>query len=722
MLLEILINRLNIIPIRDGVVTVKKKLSFLSELASLGYNVKESKLYTDSVIDDYDNIIKILKKMKGADVDYVPLFNKFPEDIPDDDEYFTKRVLGYIGNLFGLFKSGTTLDSGIIVPEWLFDIEEFGADPITQFQEEKLFRKGIKKQRIRKNDNEVKWFDLEFVLYDEAIERLVQYLKNNLYSKSSIKEALKPDIEFLLNYFNPDIIDYKKVVFKETRTYLMKFYYTIFDYKILENYIDTPTDLLRLFASLTDSDISLSKKIKFPKFSRTERRFIFKMLEKSSNLAENLNTYKGLWLQLGRYLHPGEYADKYPKTFKAFDTLRNGKVKTFNSIVEKLIKEKNIKELLKLLIKRPGVFARKLHHILEISGEGFQDVLNSFREIADEIELKNLLVMDSYFSTIENSDYKTIINKKGKIKILDNKKNRVREGVIILLLIIIKDSITQKITKEKESWEDKKVWIDEDLINYTIPLQQRKASDGLLTLGRGSKIPVDLTKTIRLFIYWKETSQRTDLDLSLIKYDEKMNYLGHVSYTNLSSGGIKHSGDIQSAPLGAAEFIDVDIPYLKKNMDNVRYLVPQIFRYSGEKFSEMTAYSGWMIRENVDSSYKSFDIKTVENKFNLVGNSSYSIPILVDLLDEKIIFVDIYVKAVKQLNNVEGSYEDISTISREMAKMIESKPNMFDLIKFNAIGRNSEIVEDKEEADISFGIKNCSYNVNNIDKILSELI
>ena len=51
---------------------------------------------------------------------------------------------------------------------------------------------------------------------------------------------------------------------------------------------DTPTDLLRLFAALTETDVSLSDPIKFPKMSRVQRRAVLAVLEGSSSLPEDL--------------------------------------------------------------------------------------------------------------------------------------------------------------------------------------------------------------------------------------------------------------------------------------------------------------------------------------------------------------------------------------------------------------------------------------------------
>ena len=755
-LLDILIRRLRIIPVRKGEVSIPSKATVMAELAGLGYRVKNPEDYTDSVLEDYGQIISGLKALKGGDVLYVPLFTGFPEKAPEQNEYFVKRLVGYLVNLLELPITGPTVDVGFVssklsaeanlddtelagsitVPEWLFDLQEFGADPITQLQDEGLFLAGAAKQAARKGDTHVEWVDLEFVEESEAITRAKNFLNGVLYAKSSIKEALAPDIEFLLDYFGvfgDHSVDPAKVVFKEIRTFIMKFHWNREDFDAVSLYVDTPTDLLRLFATLTDSDVSLAAPIKFPKFNRRQRRFVVSRLNGCSSLAEDLVAYKGLWLALGRSLHLGEFASKFPSAYKAFNLLRNAKIQTYNGEVEEAFKAKDLDGLLELLTQRPGVFARRIHQVLELAsnlphnvsmpafGTRAPEALQSFSSVVGQVQLKNLLVLHRYFSTIEDSPLRTIINKRGKIRVMDNRQNRLQPSVVGALLGVLVAGIEAAIVESKDAWQaGSKVWIDPALRNYTVPLQQRKASDGLLTLGRGTRMPLEKGAVLRLFVWWKQAAERTDLDLSLISYDDQMNYTGHVSYTNLASGGMQHSGDIQSAPKGAAEFIDIDLAAVRKG--GSRYIATQILRYSGEHFGTCECHAGWMIRDKVTSNYKTFDIKTVQNKFDVTGAGSYAIPIIVDLQENEIIFVDLFMRGVDHYNRVEGAYQDISVVTKEIARMIETRPNMFDLATFHRDARGAESTEDRDQADITFGLSDCDYNVNEFERILSELL
>lgn len=718
---KIALNRLRLISIGDNYTDgydKKLKLSFLTELAEMGYIVSNHQIFSDSVLDNYGDTIKTLMEMKGGDVDYVPLFQGFPENVPDKDEIFQKRVIAYIGNKIGLFKEGREID-GYIYPEWLFDLNDFGAEPIFGRQNKELFEKGVENQKLRESDSHTEWTYLEFVTNEEMDNRLKQFLMNNLYSKSSIKEALKEDIETLINHYGVEDVDPNRVVFKETQTYVMTKLWRESKLDDLKSFVKSSTDILRMFASLTDSDVSLAERITFPKLRRPQRRFVLEQLNGFTNLAEDLNMYKGLWLELGRYLHPGEYRNRYSNTFESFDLLRNGKVVTFNSRVEEAIDQRNLSTVLDLLITRPGIFGRKLHELLD-KFDDTELILMNFDKVATKVELKNLLVMESYFKTINDSEFRTIINKKGKVIVLPNNKMGIlSQETIDITLGVIQSAIKQKVSNN--DLVDVKVWIDNELSNYTVPLQQRKMSDGLLSIGRGSRIKLEDGKVLRMFTYWKESSMRTDLDLSLIQFDENMNFKGQVSYTNLSDNGIVHSGDITSAPYGASEFIDIDLDKVKSG---VRYIGIQVFRFAGEYFADLEkSYAGWMIREDVNSDRKSFDIKTVKNKFNMIGNGNYAIPMIVDLKSREIIFIDMYMRGNSHRHNSnETAITDVSTVTKELVKMIENRPNMYDLISYTVGGSKAIIVKDREEAEITYGLDGCDFNVSEVDVILSDIL
>ena len=706
------LNRAKLISVKgDATVSPRLKAIFLSELANLGYKLENPELYNDSVLENFDSIINTLIEMKGGDVNYVPLFSGFPNKV-DYDSVLKLTIPGLIEK----FGSANYFD-------FLTEIVEFKGLTSSRTQTDKELEDGIKDQASRKSDKHTVWTNLKFTTDIESDVRT--FLKNNLYAKSSIKETLKEDIEFLIKHYGLEFLDAKKVVFKEIKSYVMTYLWNKGDMETLAKYVGTPTDLLRMFAGITGGDISLATPIKFPKMKRSQRRFVLQMIENSSKdslmIAENLNKYKGLWIKVGKSIHPGEYKNQFPNTFAAFNNLRNEKVITFNGMLEKYIGNKDLEATLKLVTKRPGVFGRKLHEILDVFSTE-KGVVKAFKSIASELEIKNLLVLERYFMTINDADFRTVINKRGKVIVFPNdKKGSVTEKRIEKLLSAIKNAIETKMAANPLEFEEgTKVLLDPALRNYMVPLSMRKQSDGLMNISRGTRIAFDNTKILRLFNYWKESEYCTDFDTSLIEFDEDMKMKGQVSWTNLSEPGAYHSGDITSSSNGACEFIDVDLKRLKSD---VRYVAIQTYVYSGERFNQVAeSYSGWMVRETANANRATFDIKTVENKFNMVGDGTYAIPMIVDLKTSEIVFVDLYMNGNHSFNRVEGAVNEISTVAKELVNMVNTKPNMLDLLTYQMNASTAEIVENKEDATVTYGIKDCDNNVDRVDETLAELI
>jgi stress response protein SCP2 len=694
------LNRAKLISVNPSNAKVSKRLKtiFIAELAGLGYRVDNPELFNNSVFDNFDQTISTLIEMKGGDVDYVPLFSNFSE--VDYDEVLILTV----GNLLskGLFSNLSEI------------LERHDGLSSSRRQTTEELENGIIDQSSRNSDSHAEFITLTFTIDTENDIR--KYLANNLYAKSSIKEALKEDIQELINYYGLEFIDPSKVVFKEIKSYVMKYLWMKDDMVTLKRFYHTPTDLLRMFAAVTDTDISLTEKIKFPKLRRSDRKFILGCLESDSNLVENLNKYKGLWLQVARYVHPGEYKSKFKKTFKAFKILRNDKVVTFNGMIEKFINQKDFSATMELISTRPGIFGRKLHELLDVFG---YDTLEHFKDIAYQLELKNLLVLERYFMTINESDFRTVINKNGKVIVFPNeRKGNISTLAKVKLLMVIKNAIETNIsTNVKSIYEDDtKVWISPELRNVIVPLSMRKQSDGLLNIARGTRTKFDKTKTLRLFNYWKQKGYTTDFDLSLIEFDKDMKYKGHVDYTDLSSDGIKHSGDITAAPNGASEFIDIDMTKLNPE---VKFLAIQVYKYAGESFNQVDkSYAGWMTRDKVDVNRKTFDIKTVTNKFNMVGQGAYAIPMIVDIQHSEIVMVDLYMNGPDSCNNVAGAVNSISIVAKEVVNFVNTKPNMLELLTYQTSARNAILVDDRKEATVTYDIN----DMDRVDEILSELL
>ena len=191
-------------------------------------------------------------------------------------------------------------------------------------------------------------------------------------------------------------------------------------------------------------------------------------------------------------------------------------------------------------------------------------------------------------------------------------------------------------------------------ISELVPFSQRSASKALKTIVRGSKIPFKFSDTTRVFVWWTEKGGKTgpiDVDLSAVTYSSRWNYHSHISYTNLRGNGIRavHSGDITSAPKGAAEFIDLDMASLREAQ--ARYMVVCLFSYTQQKFSKMPqVFAGGMTRKKPNSG-EIFEPKTVDNRFDLTADTRFCIPLILDISERKVIWSDIGCPSGIRYNN-----------------------------------------------------------------------
>ncbi len=640
------------------------------ELGQLGYKINNIEKFTSITRKDFTSALTILQKMRGNDVEYVPLFTNFPDDLPNDGEYLIRRVLGF----FGL---NTFVDSS-----------KFGADPISQMQREDLWKAAVAAQARRLSDTRTEWIILTLVDANEAEQRLTKWVSDLLYGATPIQEALWDDIFTVLEQLNIDIKT-DNIQIKETLARLAANQWQ----KWNKLCIKTPTDMLRMFAFMREQDVSLGQPIdlKGLKFSKPQRREIITFLNNCPSLPEDLLRYKRLWISISKWLHPGDFVKQFPTVTKAFDDLRNDRIQSFESLVINSTMERRIEHLL----QRPSVLLRKLTWLLKDYSS--EVVAQGVLKLKDQVTSLPIPLLVTAYCAVKYDGERVVINKKGKPYTINKRESL---GDVSPVLAAIDTLILTKL-RDCKDWD--KVWIDPAIDQLVLPLQARKQSDGLLNLGRGSRISFN-AEVIRLFIYWHENSYRTDIDLSAMKLDENFQFAGHVSWNNYDSGeDIAHSGDIQSAPMGAAEFIDLRLAALKN-----AYIVPAVIHYHGEGYSSLKAcYAGWMNRSEVGADKQTFDAKTVAQKVNVNQDSQTWIPFILDVTNKEIIYVDLYSNGPRV---IEGN-KYFPLLASALAAYTQGKPTFGMLARWYARANNAILV-DKKDANIIIGVSDdCTVNV-----------
>lgn len=729
---DIALRRLNLLAVPAGPgLRARHKHTLVAEYTALGYAVHNPDVLDHAdpaFVDRHAGVIDALQKKRGGGAAYVPLFADFPT-IPDDDAYFARRLFGYLGNAFGSFAQadapGRTLENGMCVPDWLFELDQFGADPITQQQDRGLFEAAAAAQQQRADDGHVHWLPLTLATPDDVHTALVRWAQDAISSPSSLKAAVREDLFALLPHVHGSLA-LSDVPFKETRALLLAHFWTAGDHASVQALVHTPTDLLRGFAVLTGTDASLAGPIQFPRLSKAQRRLVLACLENTPALLEDLGRYRGLWLAVARAVHPGTYSTRWPKAAAAFSALAVGKPPSFAGRTEALLRAGDHDSVLAHLQTRPGLFARRLHEVLRAFADHTDKTLAAFDAVSARVPLKTLLVLQSHFATINTRDTRAFVLKSGRLMGAENPHTGALTDTQLANVHTSLDRAVHAQLAARSSWTGRRVWLDPALRHIAVPLQQRSASDGLITLGRGSRVPVDRSRTLRLFIYWHDGGLTTDIDLSVALLDADFKLVGHVSYTNLKAGDIVHSGDIQSAPYGAAEFVDIPPGALPAGTTMhgrpVRYACMQVHRYEGQPFGAITCTAGWMLRDAPDAEQKSFDIKTVHNAFKVAVPGAYAVPMLLDLDTDEIILMDLAARGDAH-SRVEQTAGSGQFLCREVAAFTDTRPNMHTLLEQHVAARGGALVAERAQASHTYGLDDtCTTDVRRAEAVLAALL
>lgn len=476
----------------------------------------------------------------------------------------------------------------------------------------------------------------------------------------------------------------------------------------LTTLVRTATDVLRLAVEMSSGDASLAEAGKFRSFKRAERRTLLGLLEKVPvSRSEDMQRFASRWLRLGERLHPGEMQKQFPLTAEAFATLRAGKkVPSFAAQVEQAVRNGQVERAVELLTQRPGEYARRLDQLLRLSGPQSDLVLEGFSSVAAKVSTPVLLQVKNHFRNRSTNNLRVAFPKgnTATARVLKPILAPLASTDSLWAADICHDALYNRFATLPSLG---RVYLDPLLINYIVPFSMRSASRSLRRLERGSKIDFASDKDIlRFFIYWKQQpGARTDLDLSAVIYDENWTYKEHVAYFQMRSGDgdnyfALHSGDITDAPHGACEFIDIDLSSLVAF--GARYVAMCVNSFTRQKFNAIAECSaGWMLRQQANSG-EVFEPKTVHDKIDVSASSTIVMPLLIDLVERRVIWADTAIKANAGLaNNIAGNYDSITLIGRALTEL--SKPNLYDLLALHAAARGQK-VSSPEEADTVFSV------------------
>ena len=651
--------------------------------------------------DFYVDFLPELKKLRGAHVRYCPMYPNFPAQVMEMSQFELYQ------NAMMHYWTFWMKDLGLTNETWLPDYKKDERLPLTEITPK------------------LEMIDLG------SLEDFNSILTALIGAKTSISPTDKEIVEwFIANKVPVITLLPEKITMKENigllAGLLLKYNGSA---KVMDKYIKTPTDVLRVAVALSGGDVSLAENTKFINFSRPLRRWFMGLLEVcKTELAEEMTKYRGQWVRLGERLHPGEYANKYFRVVEAFKDIRSDKtITTFNSWVEQLMIRGDMETAADFVATRPGEFARRLDHIFRSCNDKSLDtavtVSKMFLDVADKVSTPVLLQLHSHFLHRNDGGFRSAFPKgnTAKIHVIEGERKEIPQH----LCERFAEKISKVLVKRFSSLDELgKVYVDPQLKNYLVPFSQRSASKALKTITRGSQIPLDGDyDTIRFFCWWKNMDAgdekcdsgwsragRVDIDLSAVILDENWNHQFDIAYYNLKEFGGCHSGDITDAPQGASEFIDISLKAILAR--GGRYIAMNVYNFTQHPFCNLPeCFAGWMGRKDVQSG-EIYDPKTVRNKIDLAADTTAAIPMIIDAKERKVIWLDMALKTRASFANcAANNSKNLGLICRAMAEL--KKPNLYDLLTMHAEARG-RLVNSIEKADVVFDTETTPFDIDTI--------
>lgn len=403
------------------------------------------------------------------------------------------------------------------------------------------------------------------------------------------------------------------------------------------------------------------------------------------------------------------YEKEYPKAYHLIDRCHKNELKSLESKIEAAKQNKNYKKMIDLYVTKPGKMIQNLDSIINIVPESDKPYL--LEQLSSDKIIKNVSptllykTISHFTNRLEEKKYRRFAFK-GKTYIKEENRNKLDEGVVAEITNILKENLN-KIFSERKTLG--KVYVDNEVYNYTIPVNMPEGNAGFHALPEGTM--VDLAKHIgtieenpyiTLFCYWTNKRRngseiKSDIDLHAI-FEMKDGSYSSISYYNAKNEFACHSGDFVNAENGACEFICID---RRKMPKNIKRLIVDVYSFTGEYFKDHeTCHVGIEFGKEPHGKNEIYDPKDVILKTELVGNSIQNIPMIFDFENNKMIYASLDNLAVSGLGK--NAYNTKDSTSMAIQAMLDAdRIPLKDLIDINIKARG-ELTEDINDADLIF--------------------
>lgn len=714
--------------------------AILAELAHVGIRVTNPDTVTDALAPEVPHLVGLARSLRGEHARYSPLFPGFPDRLPAADDGRTRLLAGALRLLQCALDLGDGPEDG-----WAqltdddvraaMDFTASGGWPASSVPQD-VQRAELDRavQELLPPDRHTEWLPVTLVTMSARDDRLRAWMADAFATPTSLRDDVRADLAALTAVLGVSFIDPATVRFRETAPLL---HALLWDRSpdALGRAGLSPDDLLRLMAQLTGTDTTLRSPIRYPAFTRAQRRLIVGILEASPRLGDVFRR-RGIWLGIARGLHLAEH--DAPLVHGTFTRLRAGRhdPTSLASRVEAAYRAGDVASAVGMLAgQAPGAMIRQVRRLAAASttSQAQDTLVDSVRTVAAPLRVlfaARAQVRDNgrTYPRAAFTPGGAVLDVPGPVGHL-----AVTEDLAARLMDAIDEAISSAAVA-KGDLTGARAWVDPRLDDVLVPDGLRSTAPGLVQVERGSRLPLyglgaDVARpgVLRLFVHWRQADIRSDLDLSMMALDDRFNLVSQVSWTQLTSdgGAMIHSGDLISAPSGAEEFIDVRLD-AARSQPQWRYLAPSVLRYSGPSFGQLPeAHVGWMLRRDATSDRATFDVSTVVNALALTGSAGTAVPFAVDLATEQILYVDVYRNSPWRAR-VERDGLGIARILSAISHRAAIKVSAGEVARTVLCARGAVTIPDRASAGddvLTVGLDDtCTLNVLRPEKFLAGLL
>ncbi|WP_405097259.1 hypothetical protein [Micromonospora sp. NBC_01412] len=430
--------------------------------------------------------------------------------------------------------------------------------------------------------------------------------------------------------------------------------------------VDTTTDVLRLACHVSGGDASLATPTRFRAFRRPERRMLLaalnEVVEACPDKLGDVVRYAERWKRLGERLHPHEY-DQWPYAREVFAVARGERrVPNLAGRAEAAIRAGAIGPAASVLSAAPGLLLRSADRLLRLASQSERTAV--VEAVTGALGSASGRVLLSLREHVDNrltpASARMYASRSRTAWVGPDERPPLPAELVAELSSLLDAEISARLPEP-----ERPLMVDPEVLDVALPLSGKAAEGGFAVLPRGSRASVS-GELLRLFTYWRQTSRRTDYDLSVLLLDDEFHGAGQVSWTNYHHDGVVHSGDVTDATNGATEFIDVPLTV------RGHYVVPQVNIYAGESFDEVAeSMFGYQTRTR-DQFGAPFDARTVRARSHLRGQGRVALPMVFAKGERgwQAVWLHLYLRGTPSFNRVE---ENTFTTSHRVRALMERR-------------------------------------------------